>query len=67
VKRKDIIDEHFILTIHDLVNGAEPEHIEAIIQAYEDAEEYEICSGMNKALKLFKESYNGSKGIKNTD
>lgn len=64
MKRKDIIDEHFILTIHDLVNGTEPEHIEAIIQAYEEVEEYEICAGMNQALKLFKQSYNGSKGIK---
>jgi hypothetical protein len=67
VKHKDIIDEHFILTLHDLVNGAKPEHIEIIIQAYEEVEEYEICAGMNQALKLFKESYNGSKGIKSID
>jgi len=61
VKRRDIIDEHFILTVHDLVNGTDPKHIEAIIEFYEELEEYEICAGMDQALKIFKQSYNGSK------
>lgn len=61
MKRRDIIDEHFILTVHDLVNGTDPKHIEAIIKFYEELEEYEICAGMDQALKIFKQSYNGSK------
>ena len=61
MNKQDIIDEHFILTVHDLVNGTSINEIETIIKLYEEIEEYEICAGMYAALKIFKQVYDGYK------
>jgi len=61
VEKNNIIDEHFILTVHDLINGASVEEIETVIKLYEQIEEYEVCAGMHAALQIFKQIYNGGK------
>lgn len=52
---RDIIDEHFILTVHDLVNGTPVKELERIIKLYEQLEMYEACAGINQAIKIYKE------------
>jgi hypothetical protein len=55
VNKRDIIDEHFILTIHDIISGTSIRELEAIVKVYEELEMYEICAGINQAIKIYKE------------
>lgn len=52
---RDIIDEHFILAVHDLVNGASVKELEAVVKVYEELEMYEVCAGINQAINIYKE------------
>jgi len=47
---KDIIEEFYHLALMDLINGRNVSELEEAIDLYEQAEEYEACAGILKAI-----------------
>jgi len=47
---KDIIEEFHYLALSDIVNGRNLAELEEAIELYEQAEEYEACAGILKAI-----------------
>jgi len=47
---KDIIEEFYYLALSDIVNGRNLAELEEAIELYEQAEEYEACAGILKAI-----------------
>jgi exonuclease VII small subunit len=47
---KDIIEEFYLLALMDISNGRSITELEEAINLYEEAEEYEACAGILKAV-----------------
>ena len=47
---KDIIEEFYNLALLDIANGRSITELEEAIDLYEQAEEYEACAGILKAI-----------------
>jgi len=47
---KDIIEEFYNLALIDIANGRSITELEEAIDLYEQAEEYEACAGILKAI-----------------
>ena len=47
---KDIIEEFYLLALVDIANGKDITDLEEAINLYEEAEEYEACAGILKAI-----------------
>jgi hypothetical protein len=47
---KDIIEEFYHLALLDIANGRSITELEEAINLYEEAEEYEACAGILKAI-----------------
>ena len=47
---KDIIEEFYLLALMDITNGRSITELEEAINLYEEAEEYEACAGILKAI-----------------
>ena len=47
---KDIIEEFYLLALIDISNGKNIAELEETIDLYEQAEEYEACAGILKAI-----------------
>lgn len=47
---KKIINEHYLLALVDISNGKDIRELEEAIDLYEEAEEYEACAGILKAI-----------------
>lgn len=47
---KDIIEEFYLLALIDISNGKDIAELEEAIDLYEQAEEYEACAGILKAI-----------------
>lgn len=47
---KDIIEEFYNLALLDIANGRSITELEQAIDLYEQAEEYEACAGILKAI-----------------
>ena len=47
---KEIIQEFYLLALVDITNGKDIEILEEAIDLYEEAEEYEACAGILKAI-----------------
>ena len=47
---KDIIEEFYLLALVDIANGRGLQELEEAIELYEQAEEYEACAGILKAI-----------------
>lgn len=47
---KDIIEEFYLLALMDITNGRSIAELEEAINLYEEAEEYEACAGILKAI-----------------
>lgn len=48
---KNIIQEYYLLTLKDLEDGATIQELEHVLALYEEAEMYEECAGILKAIK----------------
>ncbi len=47
---KDIVEEFYNLALLDIANGRSITELEEAIDLYEEAEEYEACAGILKAI-----------------
>ena len=47
---KDIIEEFYLLALIDISNGKDISELEEAIDLYQEAEEYEACAGILKAI-----------------
>lgn len=47
---KDIIEEFYNLALLDIANGRSISELEEAINLYQEAEEYEACAGILKAI-----------------
>ena len=47
---KEIVQEFYLLALVDITNGKDIAELEEAIDLYEDAEEYEACAGILKAI-----------------
>ena len=47
---KDIIEEFYLLALVDIANGKDISDLEEAINLYQEAEEYEACAGILKAI-----------------
>jgi hypothetical protein len=47
---KDVIQEFYLLALVDISNGRSITELEEAINLYEEAEEYEACAGILKAI-----------------
>lgn len=47
---KDLIQEFYLLALTDIANGRDISELEEAIELYEEAEEYEACAGILKAI-----------------
>lgn len=47
---KDIIEEFYLLALIDIANGKDIAELEEAIDLYAEAEEYEACAGILKAV-----------------
>ena len=49
---EDIIDNWYIVTLYEVINGEPISEVEWLISEFEDEEKYEECAGIKKALDL---------------
>ena len=47
---KELIEEFYLLALVDITNGKDIAELEEAIDLYEEAEEYEACAGILKAI-----------------
>ena len=47
---KELIEEFYLLALVDIANGRGLQELEEAIELYEQAEEYEACAGILKAI-----------------
>ena len=47
---KEVIQEFYLLALVDITNGKDIAELEEAIDMYEEAEEYEACAGILKAI-----------------
>ena len=47
---KEIVEEFYLLALVDITNGKDISELEEAIDLYEEAEEYEACAGILKAI-----------------
>ena len=47
---KEIVEEFYLLALVDIANGKDIAELEEAIDLYEEAEEYEVCAGILKAI-----------------
>ena len=47
---KELIEEFYLLALVDIANGRGLQELEKAIELYEQAEEYEACAGILKAI-----------------
>ena len=47
---KELIQEFYLLALVDITNGKDISGLEQAIDMYEEAEEYEACAGILKAI-----------------
>jgi len=47
---KEIVEEFYLLALVDITNGKDIAELEEAIDLYEEAEEYEACAGILKAI-----------------
>ena len=47
---KELITEFYLLALVDITNGKDIAELEEAIDLYEEAEEYEACAGILKAI-----------------
>ena len=47
---KEIVQEFYLLALVDITNGKDIAELEEAIDLYEEAEEYEACAGILKAI-----------------
>jgi len=47
---KEVIQEFYLLALVDITNGKDIAELEEAIDLYEEAEEYEACAGILKAI-----------------
>ena len=47
---KEIVEEFYLLALVDITNGKDITELEEAIDLYEEAEEYEACAGILKAI-----------------
>jgi len=47
---KDLIEEFYLLALIDISNGRDIVELEEALDVYEQAEEYEACAGILKAI-----------------
>ena len=47
---KELITEFYLLALVDITNGKDIEELEEAIDMYSEAEEYEACAGILKAI-----------------
>ena len=47
---KELIEEFYLLALVDITNGKDISGLEEAIDMYEEAEEYEACAGILKAI-----------------
>jgi len=59
---KEKVQEYYILALLDLYDGATISELEEALEFYEDAEMYEACAGIIKAINESK--YNTLENIK---
>ena len=48
---KEIVQEFYLLALIDITNGKDISELEEAIYLYEQAEEYEACAGILKAVR----------------
>lgn len=51
---KEKEETYYLLSLHDLYEGIEIEALESVLEDMEVQEEYEVCSGLAKAIKFAK-------------
>ena len=49
---KEKEETYYLLSLHDLYEGIEIEALKAVLEDMEVKEEYEVCSGLDKAIKF---------------
>ena len=47
---KELVTEFYLLALADITNGKDIEELEEAIDMYSEAEEYEACAGILKAI-----------------
>ncbi len=47
---RELIEEFYLLALVDIANGRGLQELEEAIELYEQAEEYEACAGIIKAI-----------------
>ena len=47
---KEIVEEFYLLALADITNGKDIEGLEEAIDMYAEAEEFEACAGILKAI-----------------
>ena len=47
---KEVVEEFYLLALVDITNGKDIAELEEAIDLYEEAEEYEACAGILKAI-----------------
>jgi hypothetical protein len=52
--KQDLVDEYFLLTLHDLSNGKTVHEMESVLKFYEELELYEECQGIYEAIQCIK-------------
>lgn len=49
---KDRMEMHYLVSLHDIVEGIEISVLESVIEDLEVEEDYEACEGIAKALEF---------------
>ena len=49
-KRKELVDEFYLMALHDIADGASIDDLKKAMMYYEAIEDYEACAGIKKAL-----------------
>lgn len=53
-KGKELIDDFYLMALHDLADGASIGDLKRAMKYYETLEDYEACAGIKKALDEIK-------------
>jgi len=49
---KERIEDHYLITLYELENGATLDELRQVIKEYESIEDYEVCAGIYNAIQM---------------
>ena len=53
-KAEQLIEEFYLMALHDIADGASIRELEKAMKYYESIEDYEACAGIHKAIQEVK-------------